>query len=329
MCGRTIGRLENILSGHHCASRSWRGTSARSAASWRTSAACASRSSTSAQTGVRGAALPIHSTLHHNSRAPISNIACSLPASDRGRCALQPSRGAQSERRFEIGASQWCRERWCYMFLCCRPLSKELLEYAQTDVHYLCYLAGQLCAQLAARGPDCLQEASRRSHEMCLALYSKPTSEVRPPLSLSCARIVHQGSQEMCFACVPPLLSLTEHNTQRRQFGSGFMLDEVSICIWITGSQLRSHSERFADPADTLKAPVQAPCCMQAAVNAATTAVLRRAHAAAAQAHPQKDGSVSGMADCMYALCCWRDHRARMLDEGGARCVHSCSQSTT
>ncbi len=68
---------------------------------------------------------------------------------------------------------------------CCRPLPEELLEYAQTDVHYLCYLAGQLGTQLGARGPGCLQEASRRSHEMCLALYSKPSSEVSPACPLS------------------------------------------------------------------------------------------------------------------------------------------------
>ncbi len=47
-------------------------------------------------------------------------------------------------------------------------------------MHYLCYLAGQLGAHLAAKGPDCLQEASRRSQEMCLALYNKPSSEVSP-----------------------------------------------------------------------------------------------------------------------------------------------------
>ena len=66
----------------------------------------------------------------------------------------------------------------------CRPLPRELLEYAQTDVRHLCYLAGQLCAELASKGPDCLREASRRSHEMCLALYSKAISEVSP---LPCA----------------------------------------------------------------------------------------------------------------------------------------------
>ena len=60
----------------------------------------------------------------------------------------------------------------------CRPLPAELLQYAQADVHYLCFLAGQLCAMLAAKGPGHLQEARKRSLEMCLALYSKPASEV-------------------------------------------------------------------------------------------------------------------------------------------------------
>ena len=60
-----------------------------------------------------------------------------------------------------------------------RPLPAELLQYAQADVHYLCFLAGRLCAMLAAKGAGCLQEAKKRSLEMCLALYSKPASEVR------------------------------------------------------------------------------------------------------------------------------------------------------
>ena len=87
----------------------------------------------------------------------------------------------------------------------CRPLPWELLEYAQTDVHYLCYLAGQLCAQLASRSPDCPQEASRRSHEMCLALYSKPGSEVTPT-GLS-SRICFNSPQEVCTVCTSTSLS--------------------------------------------------------------------------------------------------------------------------
>lgn len=60
----------------------------------------------------------------------------------------------------------------------CRPLPAELLQYAQADVHYLPFLAGQLCTMLAAKGAGHLQEARKRSLEMCLALYSKPASEV-------------------------------------------------------------------------------------------------------------------------------------------------------
>ena len=63
-------------------------------------------------------------------------------------------------------------------------------------------------------------------------------------------------------------------------------------------------------------APFHAPYCMQAAANAATMAALRRANASVAQAHPQKDASISHMADCMHTLSCWRDKRARKVDEG-------------
>ena len=73
----------------------------------------------------------------------------------------------------------------------CRPLPAELLQYAQADVHYLRYLAGQLCAMLAAKGAGRLQEARKRSLEMCLALYSKPAPEVRdsanPPIHVCTA----------------------------------------------------------------------------------------------------------------------------------------------
>ncbi len=90
--------------------------------------------------------------------------------------------------------------------LSCRPLSEELLQYAQTDVHFLCYLAGQLCARLAAKGPDCLREASRRSHEMSLALYNKPTSEVHPIRDLimftSCALIGCNACSNLCMSYV-------------------------------------------------------------------------------------------------------------------------------
>ena len=60
----------------------------------------------------------------------------------------------------------------------CRPLPAELLQYAQADVHYLRFLTGQLCAMLEVKGAGRLQEAKKRSLEMCLALYSKPASEV-------------------------------------------------------------------------------------------------------------------------------------------------------
>jgi ribonuclease D len=61
----------------------------------------------------------------------------------------------------------------------CRPLRAELVRYARTDVHYLLHIADALRAELAARGPHALREAERRSHELSLNLYAKPTSEVR------------------------------------------------------------------------------------------------------------------------------------------------------
>ena len=64
-----------------------------------------------------------------------------------------------------------------------RPLSAELLHYARTDVHHLLYIAGVLRAELAAKGGGAaLAEAERRSHDVSLALYAKPTSEVMMPL---------------------------------------------------------------------------------------------------------------------------------------------------
>ena len=63
-------------------------------------------------------------------------------------------------------------------------------------MRFLLRLAGQLCTRLASKGPDCLQEARRRSHEMCLALYSKPKAEVCPitpqrPVPLEIPRLSH------------------------------------------------------------------------------------------------------------------------------------------
>ena len=46
------------------------------------------------------------------------------------------------------------------------------------DVHHLLHIAGVLRAELAARGDAALGEAERRSRDVTLALYAKPTSEV-------------------------------------------------------------------------------------------------------------------------------------------------------
>lgn len=189
----------------------------------------------------------------------------------------------------------------------CRPLPEELLEYAQTDVHYLCYLAGQLWAQLASRGPDCPQEASRRSHEMCLALYSKPGSEVTPtwPVVLD----IHGPTPTECMHCLSHLCVIERlTHTAEVLGGAGSMVISHSAC-----DVMQSRCRRYLRVSE---APFNAPYCMQAAANAATMAALRRANASAAQAHPQKDTCISRMADCMHALCCWRDKRARRVDEG-------------
>ncbi|XP_024451575.1 protein RRP6-like 3 isoform X5 [Populus trichocarpa] len=64
-----------------------------------------------------------------------------------------------------------------------RPLSAEMLEYAQTDAHYLLYIAGCLIAELKLQDRDnsnCpndkldfVLEARRRSNMICLQLYAK------------------------------------------------------------------------------------------------------------------------------------------------------------
>ena len=143
--------------------RSWRGRSGLWAASWRSSVVCASRSSTSERTGARGGNTNPRSTGCITKSALCSAGELSIRWAIESHC---PRGRPFAARLIQSDAA-------------CRPLPAELLEYAQTDVHYLCFLAGQLCARLASKGHGCLQEAQKRSHEMSLALYSKPTSEVQ------------------------------------------------------------------------------------------------------------------------------------------------------
>ncbi len=72
----------------------------------------------------------------------------------------------------------------------CRPLAKELIEYARTDVHFLLYIANVLRAKLAARGQSVLQDACRRSHAMALTLYTKPTAQVNTYLCFKCTNVL-------------------------------------------------------------------------------------------------------------------------------------------
>ncbi|XP_050206429.1 protein RRP6-like 3 isoform X2 [Mercurialis annua] len=69
-----------------------------------------------------------------------------------------------------------------------RPLSAEMLQYAQTDAHYLLYIASCLIAELKQQNDDnsssCpddklnfIIEASRRSNMVCLQLYTKEVEE--------------------------------------------------------------------------------------------------------------------------------------------------------
>ena len=96
-----------------------------------------------------------------------------------------------------------------------RPLSKELVDYARTDVHFLVYIAEVLRSELAAKGPNALEDACRRSHLMSLNLYSKPTSQVRQgqvkdpfialaPRVLQCAGLM--PLLHACFRRVWPVL---------------------------------------------------------------------------------------------------------------------------
>ena len=80
----------------------------------------------------------------------------------------------------------------------CRPLPRELLEYARTDVHYTLYLARCLQEELCAAGEAALSSnsrtldplaqhatrAARRSQAMTLSLYTKPAHEVSPRFQL-------------------------------------------------------------------------------------------------------------------------------------------------
>ncbi|XP_047341923.1 protein RRP6-like 3 isoform X2 [Impatiens glandulifera] len=56
-----------------------------------------------------------------------------------------------------------------------RPLSAEMVKYAQTDVHYLLYIAHCLALELKQEdtGSSLLLETSRRSNSLCLQLFSK------------------------------------------------------------------------------------------------------------------------------------------------------------
>ncbi|XP_010510019.1 PREDICTED: protein RRP6-like 3 isoform X1 [Camelina sativa] len=81
-----------------------------------------------------------------------------------------------------------------------RPLSKEMVQYARTDAHYLLYIADALTAELKqlatedSSSPDdkfhFLLEASRRSNMTCLQLYTKETEDF--PGSAAASSIIYR-----------------------------------------------------------------------------------------------------------------------------------------
>lgn len=304
---------------HHI-HRCWRGMSALWPACCRHSAACTSRGSTLVRTGASGNHV-VPTSLQQEVQPHAAVHALPGPAFDRLREFLRKS---PVHRRLVLlyDSDHWTPglgHLWM-MVAYRRPLSEELLQYAQTDVHCLCYLAGQLCARLAAKGPDCLREASRRSHEMSLALYTKPTSEVHYIRDLiiftSCALIGCNACSDPCMSCV-----------QCCAIGLLAGCSKGQQCPELQRYRMETHLRRLQ-----MRQEDMFPSCAiyaQAAVNAAVTSALRRAKAPAAQACGPKDASLSCMADCMHVLCQWRDERARLLDEGGPAprmypllCVH-------
>ncbi|XP_010414000.1 PREDICTED: protein RRP6-like 3 isoform X3 [Camelina sativa] len=81
-----------------------------------------------------------------------------------------------------------------------RPLSKEMVQYARTDAHYLLYIADALTAELKqlatedSSSPDdtfhFLLEASRRSNMTCLQLYTKEIEDF--PGSAAASSIIYR-----------------------------------------------------------------------------------------------------------------------------------------
>ncbi|XP_010510020.1 PREDICTED: protein RRP6-like 3 isoform X2 [Camelina sativa] len=80
-----------------------------------------------------------------------------------------------------------------------RPLSKEMVQYARTDAHYLLYIADALTAELKQLATDSsspddkfhfLLEASRRSNMTCLQLYTKETEDF--PGSAAASSIIYR-----------------------------------------------------------------------------------------------------------------------------------------
>ncbi|XP_010413999.1 PREDICTED: protein RRP6-like 3 isoform X2 [Camelina sativa] len=80
-----------------------------------------------------------------------------------------------------------------------RPLSKEMVQYARTDAHYLLYIADALTAELKQLATDSsspddtfhfLLEASRRSNMTCLQLYTKEIEDF--PGSAAASSIIYR-----------------------------------------------------------------------------------------------------------------------------------------
>ena len=55
-----------------------------------------------------------------------------------------------------------------------RPLTKDMLEYARSDTHYLLYVHDRLKEALHAQGATCVVDAFNRSRDVCLKRYELP-----------------------------------------------------------------------------------------------------------------------------------------------------------
>ena len=73
--------------------------------------------------------------------------------------------GVKAEKKFQL--ADWRL----------RPLTKEMLQYARSDTHYLLYVHDRLKESLHAQGATCIQDTFDRSRDVCLKRYELLTFE--------------------------------------------------------------------------------------------------------------------------------------------------------